>query len=299
MNSNAFLKNLKDIPFIFEAELSLYTTYRVGGVAEVLALPETKEQIVKLVDFCKTKKLPFRVLGLGSNILVSDLGLPGVTCCLKNFKGVEVDGQKVTALSGTALDEVVRESINSGLAGLENLSGIPGSVGGAVFMNAGAFKAETFDKLASFLVINPKGEIKEFKKEDVKYEYRKVWGIEGCIILSATWLLDEGEKEILKARREEILQSRAAKQPLEYPSAGSVFKRPVGAYASKLIDDCGLRGLSIGGAQVSTKHAGFIINYQNATAQDIYNLIKEVQKIVKEKTGFKLEPEQIFWGKFK
>ena len=299
MNSNAFLENLKDIPFIFEAELSLYTTYRVGGVAEVLALPETKEQIEQLADFCKVKKLPFRVLGLGSNILVSDLGLPGVTCCLRNFKGVEIDGQKVTALSGTALDEVVRESINSGLAGLENLSGIPGSVGGAVFMNAGAFKAETFDKLASFIILNPKGEIKEFKKEDVKYEYRKVWGVENCIILSATWLLDKGEKTILKARREEILQSRKAKQPLEYPSAGSVFKRPVGAYASKLIDDCGLRGLSVGGAQVSTKHAGFIINYQNATAQDIYNLIKEVQKIVKEKTGFKLEPEQIFWGEFK
>lgn len=299
MNSKVFLENLKDVPFIFEAELSLYTTYRVGGVAEVLALPETEEQIKQLANFAKANNLPFRVLGLGSNILVSDLGLHGITCCLRNFKGVEIDGQKVTATAGTALDEVVRESIDSGLAGLENLSGIPGSVGGAVFMNAGAFKAETFDKLASFTVLNAKGEIKEFKKEDVKYEYRKVWGIEGCIILSATWLLDVGEKEILKARREEILQSRAAKQPLEYPSAGSVFKRPVGAYASKLIDDCGLRGLSVGGAQVSTKHAGFIINYQDATAQDIYNLIKEVQKIVKEKTGFQLEPEQIFWGKFK
>jgi len=299
MNSNVFLENLKDVPFIFEAELSLYTTYRVGGVAEVLALPETQEQIKHLVDFTKQNNLPFRVLGLGSNILVSDLGLPGVTCCLRNFKNIKIDGQKVTATAGTALDEVVRESINVGLGGLENLSGIPGSVGGAVFMNAGAFKAETFDKLKSFTALTAKGEVKEFKKEDVKYEYRKVWGIEDCVILSATWQLDVGEKQILQTRREEILQSRAAKQPLEYPSAGSVFKRPVGAYASKLIDDCGLRGLSVGGAQVSTKHAGFIINYQNATAQDIYNLIKEVQKIVKEKTGFMLESEQIFWGEFK
>ena len=299
MNSNTFLKNLKDVPFIFEAQLSFFTTYRVGGVAEVLALPENEEQIKELINFSKKKHIDFRVFGLGSNILVSDLGLSGITCCLKNFKGIKIDGQKVTALAGTALDEVVRESINAGLGGLENLSGIPGSVGGAVFMNAGAFKAETFDKLVSFTVLNKKGEIQEFKKEDVKYEYRKVWGIEDCIILSATWLLDKQDKESLKTRREEILQSRAAKQPLEYPSAGSVFKRPVGAYASKLIDDCGLRGLSVGGAQVSTKHAGFIINYQNATAQDIYNLIKEVQKIVKKKTGFKLEPEQIFWGKFK
>jgi len=299
MNSNVFLEDLKDIPFIFEAELSLYTTYRVGGVAEVLALPETQEQIKHLVDFAKTNNLPFRVLGLGSNILVSDLGLRGVTCCLRNFKNVKINDNTVTATAGTALDEVVRQSINVGLGGLENLSGIPGSVGGAVFMNAGAFKAETFDKLKSFTALTAEGEIKEFKKEDVKYEYRKVWGIEGCVILSATWVLDKQDKEILKARREEILQSRAAKQPLEYPSAGSVFKRPVGAYASKLIDDCGLRGLSVGGAQVSTKHAGFIINYQNASAQDIYNLIKEVQKIVKEKTGFTLEPEQIFWGEFK
>ena len=299
MNSNVFLENLKDVPFIFEAQLSLYTTYRVGGVAEVLALPETEEQIKHLIDFSKKNNLPFRVLGLGSNILVSDLGLPGVTCCLRNFKNIKIDGNIVTATSGTALDEVVRTSINAGLAGVENLSGIPGSVGGAVFMNAGAFKAETFDKLKSFKVLTNKGEIKEFKKEDVKYEYRKVWGIEGCVILCATWVLDKQDKEILKTKREEILQSRAAKQPLEYPSAGSVFKRPVGAYASKLIDDCGLRGLSVGGAQVSTKHAGFIINYQNATAQDIYNLIKEVQKIVKEKTGFMLESEQIFWGEFK
>ena len=299
MNSNTFLKNLKDVPFIFDAQLSLYTTYRVGGVAEVLALPENEDQIKHLIDFSRKKKLPFRVLGLGSNILVSDAGLRGVTCCLRNFKNVKIDGNTVAAAAGTALDEVVCQSINVGLGGLENLSGIPGSVGGAVFMNAGAFKAETFDKLKSFTALAAKGEIKEFKKEDVKYEYRKVWGIEDCVILSATWVLDTQDKEILKARREEILQNRAAKQPLEYPSAGSVFKRPVGAYASKLIDDCGLRGLSIGGAQVSTKHAGFIINYQNASAQDIYNLIKEVQKIVKEKTGFQLEPEQILWGEFK
>ena len=298
MNENTFLENLKDVPFIFEAQLSFFTTYHVGGEAEVLALPETEEQIKHLIAFAQKKRIPFRVLGLGSNILVSDLGLRGITCCLKNFKGVEIRDNKITAKAGTALDEVIRTSINAGLGGLENLSGIPGSVGGAVFMNAGAFKAETFDKLVSFRVLNNKGEIKELKKEEVKYAYRKVWGLEDCIILSATWELDKQNKEDLMARREEILQSRAAKQPLDYPSAGSVFKRPVGAYASKLIDDCGLRGLSVGGAQVSTKHAGFIINYENATAQDIYDLIKEVQKIVKKKTGFELEPEQIFWGKF-
>ena len=299
MNEKIFLENLKDVPFIFEAQLSFYTTYHVGGEAEILALPETETQIQHLTEFAKKYKMPFRVMGLGSNILVSDLGLHGITCCLKHFKEIKIDGNIVTAAAGTALDEVVRASIAVGLGGLESLSGIPGSVGGAVFMNAGAFKAETFDKLVSFKVLTAKGEIKEIKKEEVKYEYRKVWGIEDCVILSATWALEKTDKITLTARRAEILHNRAAKQPLEYPSAGSVFKRPVGAYASKLIDDCGLRGLSVGGAQVSTKHAGFIINYENATAQDIYDLIKEVQKIVKKKTGFKLEPEQIFWGKFK
>lgn len=299
MNEKIFLENLQDVPFIFEAQLSFFTTYHVGGEAEVLALPENETQIQHLIAFAKKYRQPFRILGLGSNILVSDMGLRGITCCLKHFKGIKIEGNIVTASAGTPLDEVVRTSINAGLGGLENLSGIPGSVGGAVFMNAGAFKAETFDKLVSFKVLNKKGEIKELKKEEVKYEYRKVWGLDDLVILSATWALEKADKTVLTERRNEILKARTEKQPLEYPSAGSVFKRPVGAYASKLIDDCGLRGLSVGGAQVSTKHAGFIINYQDATAQDIYDLIKEVQKIVKKKTGFKLEPEQIFWGKFK
>ena len=298
MNERIFLENLKDVPFIFEAQLSFFTTYHVGGEAEVLALPENEMQIQHLIAFAKKYRQPFRILGLGSNILVSDMGLRGITCCLKNFKNIKIDGNIVTASAGTPLDEVVRASINAGLGGLENLSGIPGSVGGAVFMNAGAFKAETFDKLISFKVLNKKGEIKELKKEEVKYEYRKVWDLEDLVILSASWALEKADKAVLIERRNEILKARADKQPLEYPSAGSVFKRPVGAYASKLIDDCGLRGLTVGGAQVSVKHAGFIINYENATAQDIYNLIKEVQKIVKQKTGFKLEPEQIIWGKF-
>lgn len=299
MNEKIFLENLQDVPFIFEAQLSFFTTYHVGGEAEVLALPENETQIQHLIAFAKKYRQPFRILGLGSNILVSDMGLRGITCCLKHFKGIKIEGNIVTASAGTPLDEVVRTSINAGLGGLENLSGIPGSVGGAVFMNAGAFKAETFDKLVSFKVLNKKGEIKELKKEEVKYEYRKVWGLDDLVILSASWALEKADKTVLTERRNEILKARTEKQPLEYPSAGSVFKRPVGAYASKLIDDCGLRGLSVGGAQVSTKHAGFIINYENATAQDIYDLIKEVQKIVKKKTGFKLEPEQIIWGKFK
>ena len=283
---------------LFDAPMSAYTTYKAGGAAQVLALPETEEQILYLKDFCGKNKTPFRIIGLGSNILASDSGLSGITCCLKNYKGLSLRGTELEALSGTPLDKAAELSAANGLAGLECLSGIPGSCGGAVFMNAGAFGQETFDCLKSFKVIAPNGEIKTVLKQEVRHSYRKVEGIDGCIILSATWVLQPKDAKSLILSRQSILERRALKQPLEYPSAGSVFKRPPNDYASRLIDSCGLRGLSVGGAQVSTKHAGFIINRSRASAEDIYTLIKKVQKEVYSKTGVKLEPEQIFWGEF-
>ena len=239
--------------------------------------------------------LDFHILGLGTNILVGDLGINGLVCCLKDFENIEIKGNTVYALAGTPLDKVIASAVLNNLGGLEKLSGIPGSVGGAVFMNAGAFTGETWENIISVEVLK-NGQIQTIKKEQVKAAYRKVHGLENCLILSTTWALKNPADKNL---REEILQKRKQKQPLEYPSAGSVFKRPQGDYASRLIDVCNLRGLTIGGAQVSKKHAGFIINYNKASAQDIRNLMKEVQKIVKEKTGFALELEQILWGKFK
>lgn len=283
---------------LFDAPMRDYTTYKTGGAAQVLALPENEDQILYLKHFSKKHGLAFRIVGFGSNILVSDSGLDGIVCCLKNYAGLSLNGNKLTAKAGTALDEAARFSAEKGLSGIECLSGIPGSCGGAVFMNAGAFGQETFDCLKSFRVITPDGEIKEISKNEVKYAYRKVTGIEGCIILSAAWELTAKNAEELKQSRLSILERRAQKQPLEYPSAGSVFKRPPNDYASRLIDSCGLRGLTVGGAQVSEKHAGFIINYDKASASDIYNLIKKVQKEVYSKTGVRLEPEQILWGEF-
>ncbi len=287
----------KEQALFIQEQISLadYTTYKTGGKAEFFCLPKNIEEIKKAITFAKENKLDFYVLGLGSNILVGDLGVKGLVCCLKDFEEIKIKDNTVCALAGTPLDKVIATSILNHLGGLEKLSGIPGSVGGAVFMNAGAFNSETWENIISVEVLK-NGEVKTITKEEVKPSYRKVLGLENCLILSATWLLKTPANKNL---REEILQKRKQKQPLEYPSAGSVFKRPQGDYASRLIDVCNLRGLTIGGAQVSTKHAGFIINYNKATAQDIRDLMKEVQKIVKEKTGFSLELEQILWGNFK
>jgi len=287
----------KEQDFIIQQNISMaaYTSYKTGGNAQYFCLPKNIEEIKKAINFAKEKNLTFNILGLGTNILVGDLGISGLVCCLKDFENIKIENNKVYALAGTPLDKVISSSVLNNLGGLEKLSGIPGSVGGAVFMNAGAFNGETWENIISIEVLKD-GEVKTIKKEEVKPSYRKVLGLENCLILSATWALKTPADKNL---REEILEKRKQKQPLEYPSAGSVFKRPQGDYASRLIDVCNLRGLTIGGAQVSKKHAGFIINYNKATAQDIKDLIKEVQKIVKEKTGFALELEQILWGKFK
>jgi UDP-N-acetylmuramate dehydrogenase len=288
-----------NVPVIFDAPMKEYTTYRTGGAAKILVLPATEDQLKRVVVFAKAKNTPLRVLGMGSNILVSDGGLTGITCCLKNLKGLKIEGSLITALAGTALDDVCAAAVNRGLEGLEGLSGIPGSAGGAVYMNAGAFNQETFDKLVSLTVLDAKGNFKTLKKGDIKHSYRRVEGIEECIILNAVWRLNLAQNpQALKDRRAEILTKRMEKQPLDYPSAGSVFKRPQGSYASYLIDNCGLKGLKIGGAIVSAKHAGFIINYDNATAADIKNLMDEVKRRVFESTGVNLELEQILWGNF-
>jgi UDP-N-acetylmuramate dehydrogenase len=214
------------------------------------------------------------------------------------MNSVFCEGEHIKAEAGAALDKVCELACEAGLAGMEKLSGIPGSVGGAVYMNAGAFGQETFDCLEYFDVIDFEGRPATLLKEDLKYAYRKVEGIENYIVLSASFKLQKGDFTQLIAGRNTVLHKRIEKQPLDLPSAGSVFKRPEGDYASRLIDDTGLRGLSIGGAKVSEKHAGFIVNFNHATPQDIKTLMDEVRNKVKEKHGIELEPEQILWGHF-
>ena len=298
MDYKAELKTFFGDNCLLDEPMARHTTYRTGGEAEVYVYPQTREEWSFVLKLAETHHIPLRIIGFGSNILVSSKGIGGITCSTKRMNHVSVDGEHVKAEAGAALDKACELACEAGLAGMEKLSGIPGSVGGAVFMNAGAFGQETFDCLEYFDVIDREGRPATLLKEDVKYAYRKVEGIQDCIILSAGFKLQKGDFTQLIETRNTVLHKRMEKQPLEYPSAGSVFKRPANDYASRLIDDTGLRGLSVGGAKVSEKHAGFIVNFNRATPQDIKTLMDQVREKVKEKHGVELELEQILWGNF-
>jgi len=283
---------------LFNEEMKYYTSYRIGGTSDILLFPATVQEWRFVFNFCKFNDIALTVLGLGSNVLVHDKGIRGVTATTNLMKEITVEDNIVTAKAGNFLDDLVKTCVENGLSGLEKLSGIPGSVGGGVFMNAGAFGQEIFDNLLDFQAIDYSGCVKLFKKEDVNYSYRKVDNVENSLILSARWKLDKANPAELEKTRKEILTKRAKKQPLQYPNAGSVFKRPEGDFASRLIDASGLKGLRIGDAMVSTKHAGFIVNMGDATAKEVYDLIITVQEKVKKKTNISLELEQKLLGKF-
>lgn len=292
------LKNFFGSNCLWDEPMAQHTTYRTGGKAEVYVYPQTREEWSFVLKLAEAENIPLRIIGFGSNILVSGKGIGGIICSTKRMNQVTVDGEHIKAEAGAALDKVCELACEAGLAGMEKLSGIPGSIGGAVYMNAGAFGQETFDCLEYFDIIDREGRPATLLKEEVKYAYRKVEGVQDCIILSAGFKLTKSDFTQLIATRNTVLHKRLEKQPLEFPSAGSVFKRPANDYASRLIDDTGLRGLSVGGAKVSEKHAGFIVNFNRATPQDIKTLMDLVRQKVKEKHGVELELEQILWGDF-
>lgn len=278
--------------------MSRHTTYRTGGPAEVYVYPKSREDWSFVLKLARTENIPLRIIGFGSNILVGGKGLKGITCSTKRMNQAAVRDNRIVAEAGVALDKVCELSVSAGLGGMEKLSGIPGSVGGATYMNAGAFGQETFDCLEYVEVIDFEGRPAVLLKKDLPHSYRHVEGIENYIVLGAGFLLEKKDFAELTEARNSVLHKRIEKQPLDLPSAGSVFKRPVGDYASRLIDEAGLRGLSIGGAKVSEKHAGFIVNFHQATPEDIKNLMDEVRRQVKQKSGIELELEQILWGDF-
>ena len=292
------LKNFFGDNCLLDEPMSRHTTYRTGGPVEAYVYPQTHEEWSFVLKIARTFNIPLHIIGFGSNILVGGKGMGGIVCSTKRLSNISVDGDHIRAEAGCALDKVCEKACEAGLAGMEKLSGIPGSVGGAVFMNAGAFGQETFDCLEYFDVIDWEGRPATLLKQDLQYAYRHVEGIENYIILSASFALVKNDFTKLMESRNTILHKRIEKQPLDFPSAGSVFKRPEGDYASRLIDDTGLRGLSVGGAKVSEKHAGFIINFNHATPEDIRTLMWEVRQKVKEKHGVSLELEQILWGEF-
>lgn len=283
---------------LFGYSAAAFTTYRAGGPFEALVTPANRPGLAWLRAHCSRRAIPFRVLGAGSNVLVSDKGLKGVTVVMSKLDRIKISGPMIEAEAGALWDDAVKAAVEGSLGGLEKTSGIPGTVGGAVFMNAGAFGRETFDALESFEVMDSSGAVKTWLKNFVKHGYRKVEGLENRIVLSAVFRLEAADQAELLLERNRILAQRADKQPLEYPSAGSVFKRPPGDYASRLIDAAGLKGLRVGDAQVSTKHAGFIVNLGNATASDIRALIDRVREEVKASSGVDLALEQLLLGDF-
>ena len=275
-----------------DEKLSEYVNFKVGGPADILLIPNSKEQVIKSIKICKENNIPFYLIGNGSNILVRDGGFRGVVLSLKNVKNIYVDGEKIEAECGVMLKEVSDKAIENSLTGFEFACGIPGTIGGAVFMNAGAYDGEISKVIESAEVIDENCNIIRLSREELDFGYRSSLVMKkGYTVLSAVFKLEKGQVKTIKELIEDLTNKRESKQPLEYPSAGSTFKRPTGYFAGKLIQDAGLKGYSIGGAAVSEKHSGFVINKRNATAKDITDLIKHIQDEVKKQFGVDLHPE--------
>lgn len=280
--------------------MSRHTTFRIGGPADFYLCPHSTKEVQEIVEICKEEKLPYFVLGNGSNLLVSDRGYRGVVIQLwKNFSDITVKDCCIQAKAGALLSKVAAEALEAGLTGMEFASGIPGTIGGAAFMNAGAYGGEMKDIIKSVKVLDTQGEVRILPKEELKMGYRtSIVKEKGYTVLSVELELSKGNREEIRNTMEDLKERRTSKQPLEMPSAGSTFKRPEGYFAGKLIMDSGLRGFSVGGAQVSEKHCGFVVNKGGATAMDVLNLIREVQRRVKEQFGVDLETEVRFLGEF-
>lgn len=278
--------------------MSLHTTFKIGGPADYFALPSEYEQVAKLVTYCKHEKIPYFIVGNGSNLLVSDAGFRGVIIQIfNNMQSIRIEGVTIKADAGVLLSRLAAGIREESLAGFEFASGIPGALGGAVTMNAGAYGGEMKDILVSATVLDDTGAVRTLRAEEMEYGYRtSIVKRRGWIVLGAELALEHGDRDEINARTAELTERRVSKQPLTFPSAGSTFKRPEGYFAGKLIMDSGLRGYAIGGAQVSEKHCGFVINRGGATADDVLKLIHHIQSVVSEKFGVSLEPEVRFLG---
>lgn len=277
-----------------------HTTFRVGGEAEVFLKIENEKQLAAVLKYLNIVEKPYFVLGNGSNLLVGDKGYRGAILKLEgDFKKLEVTGTCLRAGAGALLSQAAAEALRCGLCGMEFAAGIPGSVGGAVVMNAGAYGGEMADIVKTVRVMSKEGEILELDHATMEFAYRSsVIKNRPYIVLDTVFSLKEGDREEIESKMKELAEQRRQKQPLEFPSAGSTFKRPEGYFAGKLIMDSGLRGFQIGGAKVSDKHCGFVINTGNAQAADVAELIEEVRERVHRNFGIWLEPEVIFLGDF-
>lgn len=283
---------------LVDEPMSEHTTFEVGGPADLYVIPEDMDELREIVELCRDRAVPYFILGRGSDLLVSDSGYHGVVIGLADgLTGVGAEDHRLICEAGVPLREAAEMAYELGLTGLEFACGIPGTVGGACFMNAGAYDGCMADVLESVCVITPEGELQTIDVQDLALGYRTSRvKTDGLIVVSATFSLHAGDAEQIRARMKELTARREEKQPLELPSAGSTFKRPTGYFAGKLISDAGLKGYRVGGAAVSTKHAGFVVNVGGATAADVHAVIQHVQDEVERQFGVRLEPEVLFLG---
>ncbi|MDY6029421.1 MAG: UDP-N-acetylmuramate dehydrogenase [Acidaminococcaceae bacterium] len=282
----------------FDEPMSGHTSFRIGGIADVLATPADTEELIALLQSAQDNNIPVTLIGNGSNLLVRDGGIRGLVIKLGNaLKDISADGRRITFGSGLSLAAAAGYAAKLGLTGMEFAAGIPGSIGGAVYMNAGAYDGEMKDVVISVTVVDASGKVAELDASQLEFSYRKTSLQSGKYIVTAVTVeLSPGNREDILAKISDFAQRRISKQPLELPSAGSTFKRPPGYFAGTLIEQTGLKGYSIGGAQVSLKHAGFIVNTGGATASDVLRLIRYVQEQVHTASGVMLEPEVLVLG---
>lgn len=292
MKKEEIINQFPEIALLKDEPLMNYTFTQTGGPADILAFPKNREEVEALVNYCRQEDIPWLVLGNASNLIVRDGGIRGVVIMLLEMNQIQVNDQLIEVEAGARLIDTSYAALDASLTGLEFACGIPGSIGGAVFMNAGAYGGEINDVFTSCDVLFPDGSIRTLIREDMHFRYRHsiIQEMEG-IVLTARFTLENGEPLSIKKQMEELTYLRESKQPLEYPSCGSVFKRPEGHFTGKLIQDAGIQGLVWGGAQISEKHAGFIVNINQATATDYVELIAHIQAVIKEKFDVTLEPE--------
>jgi UDP-N-acetylmuramate dehydrogenase len=293
-----FAALLPNMELRFDEPMTKHTSFRIGGPVEVMAFPKNAEELSEILKVAAALDCELAILGAGTNVLAPDEGMKGLVICLKDcLDGVELlPNNRIRVMAGMTMTRAAVFAANHGLAGLEFAHGIPGSVGGGVYMNAGAYGGEIKDVCESVQIMDIAGNLRTLCNEEIEFSYRhSAMEDSGEIVISAVFRLENSEPDVIRARMKELQNKRSASQPLDMPSAGSAFKRPVGGYAAALIDQAGLKGYQVGGAAISTKHAGFAVNLGGATADDVKNLLAQVSDIVFAKSGIRLEPEVRIW----
>ncbi len=295
---NELARKIPQLELRFDEPMAKHTSFRIGGPAQLMAFPKNSDELSELIKLSSLLDIKTAILGAGTNVLAPDAGINGLVICLKDsLEGmIQIDDTRIYVAAGVTMTRAAIFAASNGLSGLEFAHGIPGTVGGGVYMNAGAYGGEICQVCERVDVMDMQGNIRSLTNEEMGFSYRHSrLEDDGGIVLGAVFTLQKGEETEIRSRMQELMQRRKTSQPLEYPSAGSAFKRPVGGYAAALIENAGLKGFQVGGAAVSTKHAGFVVNLGDATAQDVRQLLMQVSDIVFENFGIRLEPEVRIW----